>query len=243
MDITIVIPAFNESKKIARDIKAACDFAIENKFDAEIIVVDDGSTDNTYDIAANCQTPPKVKLSVIRLPQNKGKGYAVRTGINESIGDYVMFADSGCCVPYQNTIKAIEMLKNDTCDIAHGSRKMQGCQIKIPQPKYRQICSKIFRYCVILLMHIPAKFTDTQCGFKVYKGNIARQLYKQCTTDGFMFDIEIIARALKKGFRIKEFPVTWTCDLDSRLYSQRNFFKLLLELIKIKITLMKHARN
>lgn len=242
MDITIVIPAFNESNKIARDIKAACDFAIENNFDVEIIVVDDGSTDNTYNTAVNCQTPPKVKLSVIRLPQNRGKGYAVRTGIEKSTGDYVMFADSGSCVPYQNAIQALEMLRKDICDIAHGSRKMQDCEIKVPQPKYRQIFSKFFRYCVVLLMRIPAEFTDTQCGFKVYKGSVARQLYKLSVTDGFMFDIEIINWALKRGFRIKEFPVTWTCDLDSRLYSQRNFFTLLWELIKIKITLMKHVK-
>lgn len=243
MDITIIIPAFNESKKIARDIKAACDFALENNFDAEIIIVDDGSTDNTYDTAVNCQTPDPVKLSVIRLSQNRGKGYAVRKGIEKSTGDYVMFADSGCCVPYKNTIEAIEMLKNDICDIAHGSRKMKGCKIKIPQPWHRQIFSKIFRYCVILLMHIPAKFTDTQCGFKVYKGNIARQLYKQCIIDGFMFDIEVITKALKSRYRIKEFPVIWTCDLDSRLSPHRNFHTLIWELIKIKIAVTKHAKN
>ena len=239
MDITIVIPAFNESSKIARDIKAACDFAIENNFNAEIIVVDDGSSDNTYETAVNCQTQEQIKLSVIKLPQNRGKGYAVRTGIEKSTGDYVMFADSGCCVPYQNTIRAIDILEKDICDIAHGSRKMPGCNIKIPQPKYRQIISKIFRYCVILLMHVPAKFTDTQCGFKVYKGDVARQLYKQCIIDGFMFDIEVVIKALKNNYRIREFPVTWTCDLDSRLSPHRSFHTLFLELIKIKITLMK----
>jgi hypothetical protein len=243
MDITIVIPAYNESRKIARDIKAACEFAVENNLNAEIIVIDDGSTDNTYENAVVCKTPETVKLFVIKLPQNRGKGYAVRKGIEKSAGEYVMFADSGCCVPYQNTIKAIELLKNDICDIAHGSRKMPGCKIKIPQPWHRQIFSKLFRYCVLLLMRIPAEFTDTQCGFKVYKGNIARQLYEKCTVDGFMFDIEVISRALKQQYRIKEFPVTWTCDLDSRLAPHRSFHTLLLELIKIKIALMKHARS
>ncbi len=243
MNITIVIPAFNESNKIAHDIKAACKFAQENNFDAEIIVVDDGSTDNTYQTAVNCKTPEKVKLSVIKLPQNHGKGYAIRTGIESSTGDYVMFVDSGSCIPYQDAIKAITLLKNDICDVAHGSRKMSDSNIKVPQPKYRQLLSKLFRYCAILLMNIPAEFTDTQCGFKVYKGNIARQLYKQCTIDGFMFDVEVIKRALKKGYRIKEFPVTWTCDLDSRLCPQRNFFTLICELIKIKIALMKHTKN
>ena len=243
MNITIVIPAFNESNKIARDIKAACEFAQENNFDTEIIVVDDGSDDNTYQTAVGFKTPEKVKLSVIRLPQNLGKGHAVRKGIEKSTSDYVMFIDSGSCVPYQNVLEAINLLKNDICDIAHGSRKMPGCDIKIPQPIHRQILSKLFRYCIILLMQIPARFTDTQCGFKAYKGNVARDIYKQCTTDGFMFDIEVIKRALKNGCRIKEFPVTWTCDLDSRLSPQRSFLTLLWELIKIKIALMKHTKS
>jgi len=243
MDITIVIPAFNESLKIAHDIKAARDFALENNFTAEIIIVDDGSTDNTYEAANNCHTPDQVKLSVIKLPENRGKGYAVRKGIEKSTGKYVMFADSGCCVPYKNTVDAIHFLENDICDIAHGSRKMPGCKIKTPQPWHRQVLSKIFRHCVILLMHIPSEFTDTQCGFKAYKGNVARQLYNQCTVDGFMFDIEVITRALKHNYRIKEFPVTWTCDLDSRLAPHRSFHTLFWELIKTKIALMKHAKS
>jgi dolichyl-phosphate beta-glucosyltransferase len=88
-------------------------------------------------------------------------------------------------------------------------------------------------------MKIPAEFTDTQCGFKIYKGDVARQLYGECATDGFAFEIEIIMRAQKKGYRIKEFPIDWTCDRDSRLSPTRSFWRILLELITIKQIMTK----
>jgi hypothetical protein len=88
-------------------------------------------------------------------------------------------------------------------------------------------------------MKIPSEFTDTQCGFKIYKGDVARKLYSQCVTDGFMFDVEIIMRAQKQGYRIKEFPVEWTCDRDSRLSPRRSLWKVISELISIKRALTK----
>ena len=145
-----------------------------------------------------------------------------------------MFADSGLCVPYEDSLRGWELLKAGDCDIAHGSRKMQASHIERPQSIYRRICSKIFHWFVIYDMKIPPELTDTQCGFKIYKGDVARHLYGQCTTDGFMFDIEIIMRAQKEGYRIKEFPVNWTCDRDSRLSPSRSSWHIFSELIKIK---------
>jgi hypothetical protein len=145
-----------------------------------------------------------------------------------------MFADSGCCVPYENTLKGLKLLKSGACDIAHGSRKMSDSKIIKGQTLYRRICAVLFRWFLIYLIKIPACLTDTQCGFKIYHGNMARQMYGECISDGFMFDVEIIMRALKKGYRIKEFPVEWTCDRDSRLSPVRNSKKVVLELINIK---------
>jgi len=235
--LSVVIPAFEESKKIGHDIEAAAKFLVDNHLEGEIIIVDDCSEDNTSEAAKAVKTPPTVKLKVIRYEPHHGKGYAVRTGIKETNGEYVLFADSGLCVPYENTLRGLKMIKGQTCDIAHGSRKLQGCHIGKAQSLYRRICSKLFHWFVVLYMKIPSQLSDTQCGFKIYRGDIARKLYSEALTDGFAFDIEIILRALKEGYRIKEFPLNWICDRDSRLSPSRSIWRILSELITIKRTL------
>jgi dolichyl-phosphate beta-glucosyltransferase len=239
MDISIVIPAFEESKKIALDVEAAAAFLEGNHFTGQIIVVDDGSKDNTSEAARSVEIPPDVELKVIRYERHRGKGYAIRRGIKDTGGQYVMFADSGGCVPYEDTLRGLELLKSGAYDIAHGSRKMRGCHIEKAQSLYRRICSRFFHWFVIHDMKIPAEFTDTQCGFKIYKGDVARQLYGQCITDGFVFDIEIIMRSQKAGYRIKEFPIDWTCDRDSRLSPTRSSWRVLCELMTIRRVMAK----
>jgi dolichyl-phosphate beta-glucosyltransferase len=237
MDLSIVIPAYEESEKIAGDIKAAADFLVANNLTGEIIVVDDGSKDQTSETAKTVEVPPSVELIISRYEQHRGKGYAVRSGIGQTSGQYIMFADSGCCVPYEDTLRGLELLQKDICDIAHGSRKMPGCHIEKAQGLYRRLCSKLFHWFVIRDMKIPPELTDTQCGFKIYKGDVARHLYGECITDGFAFDIEIIVRAQKEGYRIKEFPINWACDRDSRLSPSRSLKHVLSELSKIKSTI------
>jgi dolichyl-phosphate beta-glucosyltransferase len=239
MDISIVIPALDESKKIGQDIKEAAAFLEGNGFSGEIIVVDDGSKDNTAEVAKNINLPSIIKRQVIRYDHHRGKGYAIRTGIKQTSGEYVMFADSGNCVPYGDVLRGLESVKSGTCEIAHGSRKMRGCHIEKTQSLYRRICSRLFHWFVIGYMKVPAEFTDTQCGFKIYKGDVARHLYSECITDGFIFDVEIILRAQKEGYRIKEFPIDWTCDRDSRLSPTRSSWRVISELINIKRALSK----
>ena len=196
-------------------------------------------TAGTAEAAGGVEVPSDVKVRVIRYEPHRGKGYAVRKGIENSSGEYVMFADSGSCVPYDDSLQGLDLLKYGSCDIAHGSRKMTGCNIEKGQSLYRRICSKIFHWIVILDMKIPAEFTDTQCGFKVYKGDVARHLYGECITDGFTFDIEIIMRAQREGYRIKEFPIDWTCDRDSRLSPTRSSWSVLTELLTIRRVMSK----
>lgn len=239
MDLSIVIPAYDESNKIARDVEAAAEFLQGNNFDGEIIVVDDGSTDNTEAAAKQVEVPPGVQLKVIRYGQHHGKGYAVRTGMKETTGEYVMFADSGLCVPYGNALLGLEMLKDGSCDMAHGSRKLTESDILQNQPWRRRISSRLFKWLIRRLLQIPPGLTDTQCGFKVYKGDIARRLYGQCISDGFMLDVEIVLRAQEQGYKIKEFPIEWTCDLDSRLSLTRTPWPVLSELRALKQKLSK----
>jgi dolichyl-phosphate beta-glucosyltransferase len=236
MRLSIVIPAYEETGKIGNDIQSACEFLQRKDIDGEIIVVDDGSEDETAEEAISagrgCRDAAEVK--VIRNEQHAGKGYAVRCGIKQTRGNYVMFADSGSCVPYDNTLVGLELIKSGQCDIAHGSRKLAGTHIEKDHGFYRHICSELFHFFVVKMMKIPAELTDTQCGFKIYRGEAARNLYGECITDGFMFDIEIILRALKQGYKIIEFPIYWSCDRDSRLSPARSTRQVLKELMKIR---------
>jgi len=238
MDLSIIIPVYKEKDKIAADIKGAGQFLSGNDLAGEIIVVDDGSADDTAKIAeqAGDGLAAEISLKVICNDGHRGKGYAIRCGMEQAIGEYVMFADSGRCVPYEYISDGLELIKSGSCDIAHASRKLKETLILKSQHIYRRICSRLFHWFIVHFMGVPAEFTDTQCGFKIYKGDLGRDLYKQCITDGFMFDIEIILRAQKNGLKIKEFPIQWSCDFDTRLSPTRNLLRVLSELLAIKRT-------
>ncbi|MCL5292378.1 MAG: glycosyltransferase family 2 protein [Actinobacteria bacterium] len=212
--LSIIIPAFCEEAKIGKDVRAASAYLAEKELTGEIIVVDDGSTDRTAETAkALAEGIPN--LRVISYKRNRGKGYAVRTGIRESKGKYVMFADTGLCVPYEYVDIGLRKL-NDGADIAIGSRRYQGAEIVKAQPLYRRLGSKVFWLVIKAWLSLPGGVTDTQCGFKVLKGDIARKLYSECTIDGFMLDIDMLCRAEQAGYKIVEFPVAWTNDSDTR---------------------------
>ena len=147
------------------------------------------------------------------------------------------------CIPYGNALQGLELLQQGPCDIAHGSRRMIESDILRDQPWHRRLFSRAFKAVVRALLGVPRRLTDTQCGFKVYKGDVARTLYGECVTDGFMFDIEIILRAMRKGYRICEFPVEWACDLDSRLSVTRTPWPVLAELIELKWAMAQDRRQ
>jgi dolichyl-phosphate beta-glucosyltransferase len=234
MDLSIVIPAFREGSKVGHDVEAAAAFLVRGGLKGEIIVVDDGSPDDTEAAAKAAEVPPGVQRRVIRYTPNRGKGFAVRTGMNETHGQYAMFADVGLCVPYENAMRGIELIRSGACEIAHGSRKLPASAIHRPQRLHRRLMSWSFRKVVGIFMGVPASLTDTQCGFKVYRGDVARELYGVCRSDGFMFDIEILLLALKRGYRVQEFPVEWRCDWDTRLRPGRSAVTTFSELKAIK---------
>ena len=152
---------------------------------------------------------------MVSYQPNRGKGYAIARGVELTRGDVVMFADAGLCVPFDCARLGLAMLAGGECDVAHGSRRNGGSVVKA-QPLYRRLGSRAYRLAVRATMGVPAQLTDTQCGFKLYRGDVARELYAALLTDGYMFDIEIILRALRRGYRIAEFPVRWSNDGDSR---------------------------
>jgi dolichyl-phosphate beta-glucosyltransferase len=234
INVSIIIPAFNEQYKIQQDIVAADRFLTSDNHSGEIIIIDDGSTDETWaaakKITKNIQTPCIVE----RLKKNYGKGRAVRTGILKSQGEYVIFADSGNCVPFEYVKVGMALIESNQCQIAHGSRKISSCHISRPQSFYRRICSRLFHWFLIHDIKRLGNLTDTQCGFKIYRGDIARKLYDQSTIDSFTFDIEVILLALSSGHTIREFPVDWTCDPDSRLKPIHEAIRVFTDLVRLK---------
>ena len=152
-----------------------------------------------------------------------------------------MFADAGLCVPYQIAHLGLTMLDLDMCDIAHGSRRMRG-SVRRAQPLYRRLGAQAFGLVVHAAMGVPSYISDTQCGFEIYRGDIARELYGAAFTDGFMFDTELILRALKRGYRILEFPVLWSNDADTRYDPIGGTIRNLKELVKIRWHLARNSR-
>ena len=234
MQLSIIIPALNEDAKIAQDIQAAIDFISKQNFTGEIIVVDDGSTDNTSQIAKQSVPPAGIELKVITFKHNKGKGAAVKAGFLESKGDLVMFADAGSCVPLEDALPGFDMINAGLCQIAHASRRHPETVINRAQTFFRRMTSLAFRKFAHILIGVPRNLSDTQCGFKIYKGAVAHKLYADLKTEGFVFDIEVVLRAKKAGYSIKEFPIHWTMDPDTRISASRNSLEILKEMFKIK---------
>ncbi len=237
MDLSIVIPAFNEAAKIERDVLAAEAFLAGEALEGEILVVDDGSDDATCEAACAVGLRPGTRLRVLRFERHAGKGRAVREGMLRTEGRIVMFADAGLCVPFDNALRGMKLIEGGPCEIAHGSRKLASSLITLPQPFYRRAISKLFRAVVHAVMGIPWRLTDTQCGFKLYRGDVGRELYAATRSDGFVFDVEVLLRALRRGYRVKEFPVEWCCDIDSRLHPARSAAAILKDLVEIRLRL------
>ena len=234
MDLSIVIPVYNEEEKIRRDLMAASDYLYTRNLHGEIIVVNDGSTDKTSEVVLATTVKKGISLQIVDYKENRGKGFAVKKGVLLARSDMIMFIDSGSCVPFEGIDKGLELLKNNTCVIAHGSRFHPESIIKRSRNPFRRLVSYLFRSFIRLFCPVPAELKDTQCGLKIYRKHVAHELYAACFTDGFMFDIEIILRAQKHTYAIREFPIEWTSDPDSRLSVWRTLFNMFRELREIQ---------
>jgi len=241
VDVSIVIPAYKEAGKIARDIAAADAFLRSRPSGGEILLVDDGSPDATAAVARELQAQYST-LRVVSYARNRGKGHAIAQGVLQARCSAILFADAGLCVPYDIATIGIAMLELDMCDIAHGSRRMRGSVLRA-QPFYRRLGSYAYKLVVHAAMGVPRYISDTQCGFKLYRRDAARELYADLLTDGFMFDVEIILRALRRGYRILEFPVLWSNDADTRFDPVKGTVRNLRELARIRWSLATEHRE
>jgi len=231
IDLSIVIPAFREARKIAADIRAANAYLCARRLRGEIIVVDDGSQDATAQVAQGLCVEVS-GLQVIRYQPNRGKGYALRTGMAATRGDVVMFADAGLCVPYDDADTGRALLEHGV-DVAIGSRRTAGSEIVQAQALHRRAGSRMFWLTIRASFRFAEGIHDTQCGFKVFRGDIGRALYARCLVDRMMIDIDMLCRAARLGYRVAEFPVRWTNDPDSRFKPVSGSWQNAVELARI----------
>jgi dolichyl-phosphate beta-glucosyltransferase len=229
--LSVVIPAYNEESKIEKDLSVLYAYLSKQKFEYEVIVVDDGSRDRTFETVRSLEKKYK-NLNAVGYERNRGKGCAVRTGVLRTKGEYVLFADAGSCVPYENLETGLRLLRG-RYGVALGSRGLAESRILVQQPKYRQLGSKAFGFIVRLAMGVHP-IRDTQCGFKLFKGEAARSIFHRNRTEGFMFDTETILNAKKMGYKIVEFPVAWKNDPDTRFDPVRGSVRNMKELFWIK---------
>jgi multidrug transporter EmrE-like cation transporter len=204
--LSIVVPAYNESARLESTLLQLAASLKGWRLPHEIIVVDDGSRDETplllHRLAARIR-----ELAVVRLPRNRGKGAAVREGLARARGRYVIFTDADLSTPPSEIKPALAWLERGA-DMVIGSRALPGSRLPIPQPLPRRLTGRFFNRAVRILLGLP--FADTQCGFKGFTLDAARTLARTGTDNGFAFDVELLLLARRHGMTVKEFPITWS---------------------------------
>jgi glycosyltransferase involved in cell wall biosynthesis len=228
--LSIVIPAYNESARIENALDRVLSCVAERGWDAEVLVVDDGSKDDTAAIVQRWMaTHPRLHL--IQNPGNRGKGYSVRNGLLQAAGDIVMFTDADLSAPMEEAERLIAALEYGA-DVAIGSRWMDRTRQTIHQPLYRQFFGRCFNWVTRTIMGLPYK--DTQCGFKAFKRDAAQVIFRLQTIERWGFDPEILFIARKLKYVIREVPVTWGHDERSRISYLKDGLKMLEDMARIR---------
>jgi len=227
---SIVIPAFNESARIPATLESVIACIRENQWSAEVIVVNDGSTDATADIVrAFSRNAPEVRM--VENPGNHGKGYSVRSGMLQALGDVVMFSDSDLSSPIEEAVRLFAAIEQGA-DIAIGSRWLETARQTHRQPLYRQFFGRCFNYVTRGVMGLH--FADTQCGFKAFTHAAAQTVFQLQTIERWGFDPEILFIALKRGLVIQEVAVSWAHDERTRMSYLKDGMKMLEEVAIIR---------
>lgn len=222
--ISVIVPVYNEEKRLSKNIMQIIDYFYSNFEKYEIIFINDGSTDKTEDI---CKRFSKEKnIRTISNKKNMGKGFSVKKGILNSRGDIVLFTDCDLSTPLEHTKNFIKYIEN--YDIVIGSRALADSEVKY------NLIKKVFgRIGNFFISFLVKEIKDTQCGFKLFKRECAQDIFSKQTINGWGFDFEILYLAQKSGYMIKEIPVKWMEDSQSKVRIS-DYPKTFYELIKIK---------
>lgn len=225
--LSIVIPAYNEEKRLPGTLSKIIDYLEKQDYKWEIIIVDDGSEDHTLESLIEFQD----KISIFTNNKNCGKGYSTRRGILRAHGQHILLSDADLSTPIEEIEKLLPAL-DEIYDIAIGSRGLKNSQIKKHQPFYREFMGKMFNKLIKLFVFND--FTDTQCGFKLFKNNVAYDIFTRQKLNGFAFDVEAIYIAKKLGYKIKEIPIIWIDSPNSHVGIATDSIKMFMDLLKIK---------
>jgi dolichyl-phosphate beta-glucosyltransferase len=229
--ISVIIPCYNEEKIIYRNAIKVFNYLKERFKNFEIIVVNDGSNDRTIEELRKLEN--FIKIKVINNKKNQGKGKAVRDGILRSNCDVIMFVDADLPVRVEEIERFLAEIKKGY-DIVIASRFLPGAKLIIPAKWYRKIAERIFMFLRMIILN-TFEIKDTQCGFKMFKGEVAKKIFSKSKINGFAFESEIIFLAKKIGYKIKELPVLLQNPQESHVKIFKDPFQMFFDLIKIRI--------
>ena len=229
---SVAIPCFNEAARIGDTVRATLDYLSAESPDAELIVINDGSTDATPTIVREALSGAKIQTRLLENFPNRGKGAAVRSGLLAARTPIGLFSDADLSTPLEETPKLIEPIANGELDIAFGSRALDRSLIGIRQPWRREQAGRIFNLLVRLATGLP--FWDTQCGFKAFRLETCRPILEAAGTQGFAFDVELLYLAHRAGLRIREIPVRWNHAEGSKVSFLRDSLRMLREVIALR---------
>jgi dolichyl-phosphate beta-glucosyltransferase len=242
-DLSIVIPCFNEARRLPRTIERAAAYLASKPGKYEIIVVSDGSTDATIEEAVKAfrSLPENVHSKWFGYMPNAGKGKAVKFGIKQASGNRILFMDADYSVPLEYLAPA-EALLDQGYDIAIGSRALDDANIIEHQSFLRERISKAFGF--IQRNYLGLKLKDTQCGFKLFTREAARKIFNETKLSSVIFDGEVLWLAKRMKFKVTEFPVEWTHDHDSRItYNFSKSLNVLRDMLSIPFLHIRRSRK
>jgi dolichyl-phosphate beta-glucosyltransferase len=238
-DLSIVIPAFNEEARLGPTLEAYLSYCRRTARQVEVIVVDDGSLDRTS-VVVNSFAARHPEVRLIRLAENQGKGQAVRSGVVNALGKRILFADADGATPLSE-IERLEAALEAGADVAIGSRALHDEGVRIKARLYRRVIGRIFHGLVELLT-VP-RVKDTQCGFKLFRGSVAHDLFSRMRIRGFSFDVEVLMMAQRRGYAIAEVPVNWTHQPGSKVNLVTDSARMVRDLFLIRGRYMSGQYN
>lgn len=228
--LSVIIPTYNKEARIAATLEQVAAYLGAKPFVSEIVVVDDGSSDLSADVA-RAALAGRVPSKVIRREKNLGKGASVREGVLAAAGAYVLFCDDDLSTPIEELDKALAALEAGA-DVVIGSRAHPDSEIRVRQRRPREWMGKAFNLLVRLF--VLRGFRDTQCGFKAFRGPAAKDIFSRLRTPGFGFDVEVLVLCRKLGYSVAEIPVVWCDARPSRLRILRGSWGMLKDLWRIR---------
>lgn len=237
--LSIIIPAYNEEKRIEGTLDEIFHF-LQKRYDRyEVIVVDDGSTDKTLDLLNRINNQHR-SLKVLHHKKNRGKGYAVKRGMLNACGKYVLFCDADSSTPIDELDAFICYLQNGY-DVVIGSRNMEGADVKIYQPPIRRKMGQVFT--VLTQRLLVSEISDITCGFKCFRGDIVRDIFLRQQLHDWSFDAEILFITQERGYKIKELPVCWSDVSGTKVKLLRDSTRSFWGLLKIRFNDFKGKYN